>query len=133
MAQQPDDGPGDAGVSRDAGGPAVSVTVVRSGGLAGMRRRWVVEADASDADPWIALVEACPWDDCAADPPGAAGAAATGSATAGSAGADRFAYSVSATVPGATRHAELAESDASGAWRELIDAVHEASSPTPSR
>ena len=120
-----DDAPGDE--------PTVAVRVVRSGGFAGLRRTWVVEADASDADPWIALVEACPWDDCAADPPGAAGAAATGSATAGSAGADRFAYSVSATVPGATRHAELAESDASGAWRELIDAVHEASSPTPSR
>ena len=118
MAQQPDDGPGDAGVSRDAGGPAVAVTVVRSGGLAGMRRRWVVEADASDADPWIALVEACPWDDC-------------GSASASSAsnprGADRFSYRLSARVRGAERQADLAESDAVGPWRTLIDAVRSAS------
>lgn len=118
MAQQPDDGPGDAGVLRDAGGPAVAVTVVRSGGLAGMRRRWVVEADASDADPWIALVEACPWDDC-------------GSASASSAsnprGADRFSYRLSARVRGAERQADLAESDAVGPWRTLIDAVRSAS------
>ncbi|WP_454131283.1 protealysin inhibitor emfourin [Microbacterium lacticum] len=118
MAQQPDDGPGDAGVSRDAGGPAVAVTVVRSGGLAGMHRRWVVEADASDADPWIALVEACPWDDC-------------GSASASSAsnprGADRFSYRLSARVRGAERQADLAESDAVGPWRTLIDAVRSAS------
>ena len=118
MAQQPDDGPGDAGVSRDAGGPVVAVTVVRSGGLAGMRRRWVVEADASDADPWIALVEACPWDDC-------------GSASASSAsnprGADRFSYRLSARVRGAERQADLAESDAVGPWRTLIDAVRSAS------
>ena len=118
MAQQPDDGPGDAGVSRDAGGPAVAVTVVRSGGLAGMRRRCVVEADASDADPWIALVEACPWDDC-----GSASARAASNPR----GADRFSYRLSARVRGAERQADLAESDAVGPWRTLIDAVREAS------
>ena len=98
--------------------PTVAVRVVRSGGFAGLRRTWAVDVDAADAGPWIALVEACPWDHC-------------GSASASSAsnprGADRFSYRLSARVRGAERQADLAESDAVGPWRTLIDAVREAS------
>ena len=105
-----DDAPGDE--------PTVAVRVVRSGGFAGLRRTWAVDVDAADAGPWIALVEACPWDDC-------------GSASASSApnprGADRFSYRLSARVRGAERQADLADSDAVGPWRTLIDAVREAS------
>ncbi|WP_431802406.1 protealysin inhibitor emfourin [Microbacterium sp. bgisy203] len=96
----------------------VAVTVVRTGGIAGMRRRWGVEAADADADPWIALVDACPWDACVAAPHATTGA-------------DRFAYSVSARMPKAEHHAELAESEASGPWRTLIDAVRDASTPSP--
>ena len=37
-----------------------------------------------------------------------------------------FAWSVRATLPDASRHAELTEDEASGPWRALIDAVREA-------
>lgn len=98
-------------------GATVAVTVVRSGGFAGLRRQWDVEADARDADRWVALVEACPWDECT-----------SGDRAAG--GADRFAYRIIARVPGATRRADLAEAEVSGPWCTLIDAVHEASTAT---
>lgn len=93
--------------------PAVAVRVVRSGGFAGLRRTWAVDVDAADAGPWIALVEACPWDGCRS--------------AEGASGADRFSYRLSARMRGAERQADLAESDAVGPWRALIDAVREAS------
>ncbi|WP_243228879.1 hypothetical protein [Microbacterium sp. CIAB417] len=40
----------------------VTIVVVRTGGLAGLRRRWRVDAGADDADRWILLVRQCPWD-----------------------------------------------------------------------
>ena len=95
----------------------VTVTVVRSGGIAGIPRRWGVEAAAGgDADRWCALVDDCPWDQ---------GPTHDGR----DGGADRFAWSVRATTPEATRRAELTETQAQGPWRALIDAVREASTP----
>lgn len=41
----------------------VTIVVVRSGGFAGLRREWRVDAGDDDADRWLLLVEACPWDD----------------------------------------------------------------------
>ncbi|MBN9178451.1 MAG: hypothetical protein J0I43_13955 [Microbacterium sp.] len=108
MTQEPDRGEGTAAVA------AVTVTVERSGGIAGMTRRWTVVAPPADPAPWLRLVEDCPWDDPA--PPTAHRAA------------DRFSYRVSARVPGAEHRAEIAESDASGPWRDLIDAVRASSS-----
>lgn len=103
--------------------PAVTVAVVRSGGIAGTTRRWGVEAEASDADEWIDLIDACPWDDEDADDEVAY--AREGDVPRG---ADRFAYRVSARMPeGPERHAALSESQASGPWRALIDAVRAAS------
>ena len=66
---------------------------------------------AEDAAQWRDLVEACPWDECDSARP---------------TGADRFAWSVRATLPDASRHADLTEDQASGPWRTLIDAVREA-------
>lgn len=97
------------------------MTVVRSGGFAGLTRRWGVQAPPGDAQWWCTLVEDCPWDDA----PGAAASPATG--------ADRFTWSVQANLRGTARRAELTESEASGPWRTLIDAVRTASdsaSPT---
>ncbi len=90
----------------------VAVTVVRSGGFAGLTRRWGIDAAPADADPWISLIEQCPWDDDAAM----------------SVGADRFSWSVRATVPGAERRADLSEAQVDGPWRALIDAVRAAAS-----
>lgn len=90
----------------------MAVTVSRSGGIGGMTRRWAVQSQsAEDAAQWRDLVEACPWDQCGDAPSG---------------GADRFVWSVRATLPDAARHAELTEDEASGPWRALIDAVREA-------
>ncbi len=90
--------------------PAVAVTVVRTGGFAGLSRRWHVEGGA--ASGLADIVERCPWEACdevAAEPEGA----------------DRFTWSVSAVRGPEERHAELAEQDVDGPWRELIDAVRE--------
>lgn len=40
----------------------VTIVVVRTGGFAGLRRQWQVEAGDGDAERWLVLVEACPWD-----------------------------------------------------------------------
>lgn len=93
--------------------PAVAVTVVRTGGIAGIARRWHVEAPPADADFWVALVERCPWEQCRVD-------------AAPQPGADRFMWEVAAARGAHERRAELAEQQVSGPWRDLIDAVREA-------
>lgn len=93
-------------------GAVVTVTVVRSGGFAGLTRRWSVQAAEPDAAPWIALVDDCPWDACRADPPAAV---------------DRFTWSVRAILPAVQHRADLPETEANGPWRTLIDAVQAAS------
>ncbi|MFB7249234.1 hypothetical protein [Microbacterium sp. NPDC056234] len=40
----------------------VTIVVVRTGGFAGLQRQWRVEAGSDDADRWLVLVDACPWD-----------------------------------------------------------------------
>lgn len=103
MTRQPDRG-------SQHGRPALAVTVVRSGGFAGLMRRWRVEADAGDADRWVALIEQCPWGRCPQAAP---------------AGPDRFTWEVA--VDGARQHhAELPEQHVTGPWRTLIDAVRDA-------
>lgn len=99
--------------------PAVAVTVVRTGGFAGIPRRWRVEADAGDARFWIELIERCPWDRCSAEPPAPDGA-------------DRFTWEVWAARGDERRRAELVEQQVAGPWRELIDAVRDADRPAPS-
>ncbi|MFS0895066.1 protealysin inhibitor emfourin [Microbacterium sp. 179-I 3D3 NHS] len=89
----------------------VVIAVVRSGGIAGMRRQWRVEADAPDADDWISLIENCPWDQQAD--------AATG--------ADRFVWSIRARTPSERRERDLSDEEIDGPWRTLVDAVREAS------
>ncbi|WP_246533410.1 protealysin inhibitor emfourin [Microbacterium flavescens] len=99
--------------------PVVSVTVTRSGGFAGMARRWKAEAGESEASRWRTLIEECPWDAAAV--------------VRVEAGADRFLWTLDARCGERSREAELAESDVHGPWRELIDAVKEAAAPSPPR
>jgi len=88
----------------------VVIAVVRSGGLAGIRRQWHVEAEPPDAEEWIGLIDSCPWDDDVDAPPGA----------------DRFVWSIRARTPSERRERELPDSAVDGPWRTLIDAVREA-------
>lgn len=102
---------------RESAATEVAITVVRTGGFAGIPRRWAVRATAADAAPWIDLIDRCPWD--AAQPASAA--------------VDRFSWTLHAVRDGGEHHsghredhhAELAESEIEGPWRTLIDAVRE--------
>lgn len=89
----------------------VVIAVVRSGGVAGIRRQWRVEAEAPDADDWITLIDSCPWDQ-ETDAPG---------------GADRFVWSIRVRTPSERRERELRDSEVDGPWRALVDAVRAAS------
>lgn len=92
----------------------VVIAVVRSGGIAGISRRWRVEAEPSHASEWIALIESCPWDE---DPDAATGA-------------DRFVWSIRVRTPAERRERELPDSELAGPWLALVQAVREASRTT---
>jgi hypothetical protein len=89
----------------------VVIAVVRTGGIAGIRRQWQVEARSDDAVEWIDLIDRCPWDQ---DPDAGTGA-------------DRFVWSIRARTPAERRERELPESALDGPWRALVDAVRAAS------
>ncbi|WP_349885400.1 protealysin inhibitor emfourin [Microbacterium sp. WHRI 7836] len=89
----------------------VVIAVVRTGGIAGIRRQWRVEAEPDDAVEWIDLIDRCPWDQ---EPDG-------------SVGADRFMWSIRARTPSERRERELPDSALDGPWRALVDAVRAAS------
>jgi hypothetical protein len=111
----PADEPGPAAPATD-----LSVVVERSGGFAGLTRRWSVTAGPGETDRWVALIDACAWDQPSGPSPEAPE------------GADRFCWTVSATTPSAAHRAALGESQIDGPWRDLIDAVREAAAaPRP--
>jgi hypothetical protein len=85
----------------------VVVTVVRTGGIAGLRREWAVEASGPDATPWMTLIDRCPWDD---DPPAASGA-------------DRYMWRVSARTPARECRTDIPDSGLRGPWRDLVHAA----------
>lgn len=85
--------------------------MVRTGGIAGIRRKWQVEPDPAETHHWIAMVDSCPWDaDSDTD-----------------SGADRFVWLIRVRTPSEERERELPDSALDGPWRELVDAVREAS------
>ena len=86
------------------------VAVVRTGGIAGLRRRWRVEMPSPEAHDWLVLIERCPWNAPAEH----------------DAGADRYVWSIQVRMPSEERERELADSELRGAWRDLVDAVRDA-------
>lgn len=109
----------------DAPPPPVAVAVIRTGGMAGLRREWRAEPPEEEASTWQEMISRCPWDESSgAD-------AATG--------ADRFRWLIRARCEGEPeQEAELSEHDLVGAWRDLVDAVRAWSrlaseKPTPPR
>lgn len=88
----------------------LTVLVVRSGGVAGIPRRWSVE-EPDPGDDWIALIDACPWDAAGSD--GAAREAAP----------DRFTWRIEASVADRRRQASVAERELTGPWRSLVERV----------
>lgn len=97
----------DAGAADDAA--LVVVLVERTGGIAGLTRRWRAEARDPEAKAWQELIDACPWD---------APARAMR-------GADRFRWRVHAAAGGTDREAEFGDAALDGAWRRLVDRVRE--------
>ena len=95
----------------------IVVAVVRSGGLAGLRRRWRAEPAPEQTPQWLALVERCPWDEPLEDDPS---------------GADRYVWSIHARVREEQLEQVVPDAHLEGPWRELVDAVRDADpSPTP--
>ena len=89
----------------------VVIAVVRTGGIAGIRRQWQVEPDPAESSDWIAMIESCPWDADADD----------------TTGADRFVWLIRVRTPSEKRERELPDSALDGPWRQLVDAVRAAS------
>lgn len=88
----------------------VVIAVVRSGGIAGIRREWQVEPDPTDAPEWITMIDSCPWDEDLET----------------TRGADRFVWVIRVRTPSERRERELPDSQLAGPWRELVDAVRAA-------
>lgn len=87
----------------------VLIIVVRSGGLAGLSRRWQVEPAHDQTPRWVELIERCPWSD--PDP--------------SEQGADRYIWSILARTPDARHERDVPEAALDGPWRELVEAVRD--------
>lgn len=84
-----------------------AITVVRTGGFAGLRREWTIEVSApEEAEHWRPIVEACPWD------------------THEDGGVpDGFVYDLRA----ADHNAVVPDNRLDGPWRQLVDEVQRTS------
>ncbi|GAA5204072.1 hypothetical protein [Microbacterium jejuense] len=112
--------------------PAVEVDVARSGGIAGITRRWSAQPAEAEASEWISLIDRCPWDDAGAVAPvpedgtDAAPAAPPAHEDSRIPVPDGFTWWIRATWTGAdAREAELVDDELVGAWRDLVDAVRD--------
>ncbi len=92
----------------------IVVSVVRSGGLAGIRKTWQAEATDAAGTRWRALIDDCPWD----EEPGAAS------------GADRYVWRIRAQASDRDCDREVPDSALVGPWRTLVDAVRAAQGST---
>jgi hypothetical protein len=99
--------------AEDAGETPVAILVVRAGGMAGLRRAWRVQASGPGAQPWVELVDACPWHDQRTLRPQP----------------DRFTWELTAAHGDTDLRTILGERDLDGAWRQLVDAVIRDGSP----
>ena len=107
---QADDPVGVPADSASAGDDGVAILVARSGGIAGMTRRWSVTPSGGEAEHWMILVERCPW----------------GEQPAAGAGADRFIWRIEARIRRVHHQQVIPEDHLAGPWRDLVDAVRAA-------
>ena len=115
MSEPPADPPVGIPVGSSAGGDdGVAIRVARSGGIAGMTRRWSVQPSGGDAAHWIVLVEQCPWDETV--PRGT--------------GADRYSWRIEVRIRQERHEQVIPEEHLLGPWRALVDAVQEADAGT---
>jgi hypothetical protein len=99
----------------------VEVAVTRTGGFAGLTKRWTAEPAPGEASVFIDLIAQCPW-----DAPSNSGSSAP-ELPAGrqpAPGADQFTWGIRARCGEQDeREAELPDDEVVGAWRDLVDAV----------
>lgn len=95
----------------DAEPDRIAIAVVRSGGIAGLRRRWRAEPAPEATPQWVALVERCPWNERIDDDPTSA---------------DRYVWSIHARLRAQQLEQVVPDTRLEGAWRELVDAVRDA-------
>ena len=100
---------------------AFVISVVRSGGIAGMRRTWSVEAAPPQRPVWTELVRACPWD------------AIASTREVSTTSADRFVWAIEVVTIDHRHHAELPDRALTGPWRELVDRVRSEGESIPAR
>ena len=96
-------------VDQGAESPLV-ITVVRSGGFAGLRRQWQVEPPAADEPDWESLIGELPWDSVRTD----------------NTSRDRFVWSIEVRISTVTHQATVPERDLTGPWKTLVDRVQSA-------
>ncbi|GGD70382.1 protealysin inhibitor emfourin [Microbacterium murale] len=113
--------------------PGFLIIVIRTGGVAGIRRRWQVEPPREEAPRWIELIDRCPWDapDSSESSRSSSGSPLPSPSPSDSPprGADRFVWSIQARTPAAQLERELPESALEGPWRQLVEAVRAATAP----
>lgn len=110
MPRDAENADGDAGGSTGDSGERLVIVVVRTGGIAGIRRGWEVHPDETEADQWVELVERCPWDEPAPEQPGA----------------DRYVWIIRAELADERREREIPDASLDGPWKALVDAVRSA-------
>jgi hypothetical protein len=94
----------------DARPDTFTISVVRSGGFAGLKREWRVTTADAPATDWRSLVDACPWNVVGLARPSP----------------DRFVWRIDVAEGKRGRHATLPDTGLVGAWRVLVDAVQAA-------
>ena len=93
--------------SRPADG-ILLITVVRSGGFAGLRQEWQAEVgDPGERDDWMLLIQACPWGRTPTDPTSH----------------DRYLWRIEARGPRLRRSATVPDAFLDGPWRALVERV----------
>jgi len=89
-----------------AGERAMKITVIRSGGIAGLTREWVVHVEQQDdRESWFRLVEQLPWNERRPEAPQP----------------DRYVYRIRVSRRGIT----LPEQQLTGPWRHLVEKVRD--------
>ncbi len=96
--------------------------MARSGGVAGITRRWSAQPGEDEASEWLSLIDRCPWDETAhLDRRDSSGGASDRAPV-----PDGFTWRIRAACSDAdAREAELFDDQVIGAWRELVDAVRD--------
>ncbi len=92
------------------------ITVVRSGGFAGLRQQWEAEVDQDETDDWMPLIQACPWGTTLTDPTSR----------------DRYVWRIQARGPRLRRSATVPDAHLDGPWSELVARVRAAAAPAGS-